>query len=85
MMIYDPSILQFTAVTDVVVIRVDIDCVRALLAARPELADHWAAIIKQRLDAEEQARTVAKQRTARPTIQDILNRIEKSLKGPRRH
>lgn len=84
MMTSDPSIFRFTSLTDVTVNRVDIECVQALLARRPDLADDLAAIVKRRLDSGEQARMAAEQSLPQLTLRDILDRIKMSLKTSRR-
>jgi small-conductance mechanosensitive channel len=81
MIIGNPSFLQFTALTDVTLIRIDIECLRSVLAARPGLSEKIAGVVKQRLDRAEEVRLTAKQPVARLTIQDILRRIEKSLRA----
>ena len=80
----DPSFLEFTALTDVTMIRIDIDCLRSVISARPGLAEEFAIVIKQRLDAAEQVRLAAKQPMTRLSFQDILRHIEKSLREPKR-
>jgi small-conductance mechanosensitive channel len=48
-----PSLFGYSAQTDVTLIRVDIDCMREVLRKHPDLAERYAAIIKQRLDEAE--------------------------------
>jgi len=79
-----PSILEFTAMTDVTVIRIDTSCLQSLLAGRPDLAEDFAKIVKQRLDRAEEVRMGAKEPTVRLSFQDILRRIETSLREPKR-
>ena len=79
-----PSILEFTALTDVTLIRIDTSCLRSVLADRPDLTEEFAKIVKQRLDRAEEVRLGAKEPTARLTFQDIVRRIEASLRDPKR-
>ena len=79
-----PSILEFTALTDVTVIRIDTGCLRSLLADRPDLSEEFAKIVKQRLDRVEEGRMGTKIPTARLSFQDIVRRIETSLREPKR-
>jgi small-conductance mechanosensitive channel len=79
-----PSILEFTALTDVTVIRIDISCLQSLFADRPDLSEQFAKIVKQRLDRAEEVRMGAGEPAARLSFQDILRRIEISLRDPKR-
>jgi len=79
-----PSFLEFTALTDVTVIRVNIDCVRLLLADRPDLAENFAAVVKQRLDVVEKIKLASKKPMVRLSFQDVLLRIQRSLREPKR-
>ena len=80
----NPSILEFTALTDVTVIRIDTGCLRSLLEERPDLSEQFAKIVKQRLDRAEEVRMGAKEPAARLSFQDIVRRIETSLGKPKR-
>lgn len=81
MMTVEPSFVQITAKTDVTVIHVNIDCVRSILAAKPEHADHFAAVVKRRMDAAEHAREASRRPTSSLSFEQILHRIEKTLGG----
>lgn len=76
MLTTDPSFLEFRAKSDVTLIRVDLDCMRTLLNARPELAERLAVIVKERLDAVDAARHASRQPIKRLTLRDIRLRIE---------
>ena len=80
----DPSTLQFTALTDVSLIRIDTRCLRSVLADRPDLAEHFAKIVKQRMDRAEEVRLGAQMSSTKLSFQDILRRIELSLREPKR-
>ena len=80
----NPSVLQFTALTDVTIIRIDISCLQSLLADRPDLSEEFAKIVKQRLDRAEEVRLAAKKPASRLTFQDIVRRIDASLREPKR-
>jgi len=51
MVMNNPSFLKFTALTDVTLIRINIDCFRLVLSNRPDLHKEFAEIMKQRMDA----------------------------------
>ena len=76
----DPSTLQFTALTDVSLIRIDTKCLRSVLEDRPDLSEDFAKIVKQRLDRAEEVRLGAQSSPTKLTFQDILWRIEQSLR-----
>ncbi len=76
MLTTDPSFLELRAKSDVTLIRIDLDCVRKLLAARPELAERFARIVKERLDAADAARVASRQPIGRLSLRDIRKRIE---------
>jgi small-conductance mechanosensitive channel len=80
-----PSVLQFTALTDVSLIRIDTACLRSVLADRPDLSEDFAKIVKQRLERAEEVRLGAQRSPAKLTLQDILRRIELMLREPKRH
>jgi small-conductance mechanosensitive channel/CRP-like cAMP-binding protein len=79
----DPSFLEYVAKTDVTLIRIDLDCVRQIVGARPELAEGLAAVIKERLDAAEAARVQSRQPARRLTLRDIRREIEQRMRAPR--
>lgn len=72
-----PSFFEYTAQTDVTLIRVDVKCMREILKEYPGLSSHYAAIIKQRLDDAEMLR-VADSRTT--TIHEIKHFIKQLIK-----
>ncbi|SFG34813.1 Small-conductance mechanosensitive channel [Roseobacter denitrificans OCh 114] len=71
-----PSFQQFAAATDVTVIRVHIECIRALLQNRPDLSEEFARIVKQRMDNAQAVRLGADKTPARLTFQDIMRRLD---------
>ena len=75
----NPSFLEFTALTDVSIIRVDLDCFRTIVSNRPELSEELAQIVKQRIDAAEEARSFSNNPSPKLSIQEILKRMEKLL------
>jgi small-conductance mechanosensitive channel len=81
MMTVEPSFVQITAKTDVTVIHVDIECLRSIFAAKPAHADHFAAVVKRRMDAAEKARQASRRPTASLSLEQVLRRIEKTLGG----
>ncbi|WP_282060877.1 mechanosensitive ion channel domain-containing protein [Roseobacter litoralis] len=76
MIVDAPSFQQFAAATDVTVIRVHIECIRALLTNRPDLSEELARIVKQRMDTAEEMRLRTDNAPARLTFQDILRRVD---------
>lgn len=83
MLTSDPSFLEFTAKTDVTLIRIDLDCVREMVNARPELAEALAAVIKERLDSAEAARIQSRQPARRLTLRDIRDGIQRRIRTRR--
>ncbi|EXJ13568.1 mechanosensitive ion channel family protein [Imhoffiella purpurea] len=86
MLTTDPSFLEFTAKSDVSLIRIDLDCIRGLVSERPELAERLAGVVKERLDAAEAARVASRQPARSLSMRDIRDRIETLVWRPsRRH
>ena len=81
MMTHAPSDFRFCAMTEVHLIRTDIDCVRALVNRRPEISEILAQIIKGRLESAESARTAVRNNLRQPTFSEILNRVKHSITG----
>jgi small-conductance mechanosensitive channel/CRP-like cAMP-binding protein len=79
----EASFLELRAKSDVALIRIDLDALRPLVAARPELAEHFAAIVKERLDAAEAARAQSRRRVRSLSLRDIQAGIERRLRGRR--
>ena len=75
----EPSFLEFIAKTDVTLIRIDLDCIRSMVAARPELAEHLAGVVKERLDAADAARVASRRPARRMTLRDIRQGIERRM------
>nr|WP_206171764.1 mechanosensitive ion channel family protein [Thiorhodococcus mannitoliphagus] len=84
MLTEDSSLLEFAAKSDVNLIRTDIECVRTLLSARPELAEHLAQIVKRRLDAAEAVLAASRRNVRRLSLRDIRQRIEGLVSRPGR-
>jgi small-conductance mechanosensitive channel len=82
MLTTEPSFLEFIAKTDVTLIRVDLDCIRAIVAARPELAELFAAVVKERLDAADAARVASRRPARRMTLRDIRQGVERRMRSP---
>jgi len=86
MLTTDPSFLEYTAKSDVNLIRIDLECVRGLLSERPELSERLAEVVKERLDAAEAARFASRQPARSLSMRDIRERIEGLVLRPsRRH
>jgi CRP-like cAMP-binding protein len=83
MLTTEPSFEEFIARSDVTLIRVDLDCVRTIVDARPELKDKLVELVKQRWDLAEAARVQSRRRTRRLTMRDIRLGIERRLYNPR--
>ena len=81
---HEPSHVQVAAQTDVTLIRVDIDCIREIVAANPRHAEGIAKIVKQRMDAAEQVRAASRRPAQRLGLDEILHRVESYLLGDRR-
>ena len=84
MMTATPSTLEFAALTDVSLIRIDADCLRSVLEDRPDLSDEFAKIVKQRLDRAEEVRSRSKSSSTKMSFQDILRQIDSSIRRPKR-
>jgi CRP-like cAMP-binding protein len=80
----EPSFLEYAANTDVTLIRIDLDCVRGIVAQRPELAAMLTRVIKERLDAAEAQRVASRQPARRLTLRDIRLGVERRMRGPSR-
>ncbi|WP_245537439.1 cyclic nucleotide-binding domain-containing protein [Thiocystis violascens] len=76
MLTNEPSFLELRAKSDVTLIRIDLECVQSLLSARPELAERFARIVKERVDAADAARAASRQPVGRLSLRDIRQRIE---------
>lgn len=74
-----PSFLKFTALTDVTLIRIDMNCLRSVLAERKDLSEAFAKVVEQRIERANQVRRETKKPSMSFSFQDILRRIEQSL------
>ena len=70
------SFLQFRALTNVTLLRIDIECLRQVLVDRTDLHDEFAIIMKQRMDNAQDARLASVQTDKRFTIKDFLRRMD---------
>lgn len=82
MLTTDASFLEYIAKTDVTLIRIDLDCIRAIVTARPELAEALAAVVKERLDAADAARVASRRPARRLTLRDIRLGVERRMHPP---
>jgi CRP-like cAMP-binding protein len=83
MLTAEPSFEEFSAKSDVTLIRIDLECVRSVVNGRPELKDTLAELVKARVDTVEAARTQSRRRPRRLTLRDITLGIERRLRHPR--
>ncbi|MCG6941992.1 MAG: mechanosensitive ion channel family protein [Thiohalocapsa sp.] len=83
MLTTEPSFEEFIAKSDVTLIRIDLECLRGVVNARPELKDKLVALLKTRLDTVESARAASRRRTRRLTMRDIRLGLERRLRHPR--
>lgn len=83
MLTTQPNFLEFTANTDVTLIRIDMDALRELIAQRPELGEYLAGIVKTRLDAADAARVASRRPVRRLSLRDVRDGIERRLRGAR--
>lgn len=74
-----PSLFEYIAGTDVTLIRVDMSCMQKVLRNHPELADYYAAIIKQRLDEAELLQIADSQGNSKSTSLGDIRRFIKGL------
>lgn len=79
MLANEPANLEFQAVSDVTVIRVDLICLRSVLTDRPDLADHFAQIVQRRMQLAEDAREAANRPVRHINLHELVHRIEASL------
>jgi CRP-like cAMP-binding protein len=75
----DPSFLEYTARSDVVLVRIGFDCLQQVLAAHPDRAVALAATVKQRFDAAEQAREASRRHVPKRSFREIRRRIEELM------
>ncbi|MBK5930212.1 mechanosensitive ion channel protein MscS [Halochromatium salexigens] len=75
------NFLEFTANTDVTLIRIDLEAVRALITQRPELGEYLAEIVKTRLDAADAARVASRRPVRRLSLRDVREGIERRLRS----
>lgn len=84
MFINQPAIFNYSAQTDVTLIRVDLDCIQDVLKRHHDLADHYAIIIKQRLDEAELLRTPYSQAGATTaTLQQVKRLVKRFIMSGR--
>lgn len=74
-----PSFMRFTALTDVTLIRIDMDCLRSVLAKKKDLSEAFAKVVEQRIERANQARRETRKPTVKFSFHDILRHIERSL------
>lgn len=79
MMTGEPSRLEFRTVSDALLIRVDIESLRSVVADRPDLAELFAEIIQRRLHKAEEVRRAANLPARQIRLQDVIHRVEVSL------
>ena len=81
------SIISVTALTEAILVRIDIGAVAELVSQRPELAERFAKIVKMRMEsmARAEAMSEASRIHSLPrTRGEIMQRIRHALFGPER-
>ena len=80
MVLDTPSFLKFTASTNVTAIRIDVEALQEILVGRTELQDEFATILKQRMDAAQDAQLAETEVEKRLTLKDVLRSVEQWTK-----
>ncbi|WPL14470.1 MULTISPECIES: mechanosensitive ion channel family protein [Thiorhodovibrio] len=75
----EPSFLEYTAKSDVVLVRVSFECLQRVLTAHPDRAAVLAATVKQRFDAAERAREASRRHVPKRSFGEIRRRIEELI------
>jgi small-conductance mechanosensitive channel/CRP-like cAMP-binding protein len=79
MMTSEPSEFRFSAMTEVHIIRVDIESVRTLVDRRPGIAETFSQIVRKRMETAESARMAAKKVRRQPKFNEILYRVKQTI------
>lgn len=82
MLTADPSMMQFSATTEVSVIRIDIECLRSVISLRPNLAEQLTEIVQRRRKRVEDAKMETRDTFVLLTFQDLLRKVELALRHP---
>lgn len=81
MLTCEPTIMQYTARTDVSVILVDVDCLRKVVGGRTDVVDRFTELVQPRRERAEEARTFMSENDQAITIQDLVQRLDQVFKG----
>jgi small-conductance mechanosensitive channel len=79
MLTNQPSIFEYRALTDVTLIRVGLERMREVLRKHPDLADHYAAIVEQRLAEAELVRGTNEAQPVSNTSNHVKRIIKKLI------
>ena len=74
-----PSLLKFTALSDVTLLRVEVSCIQEILSERPSLSASFAEIVKRRLDKIAEIQTSPSDNKNQKKLHNVLLRIERLL------
>jgi len=78
-----PAAMQYTASTDVTVIRVDIECLRRVLGGREDITQKFAELFQNRRRDADEARNMAPDMREAVTLQDLVRRVDRAFRAPR--
>ena len=77
----EPTAMQYSARTDVSIIRVDIECLRKVAAGQSGITKQFAELVQTRRARADEARTYVHDVGQTNTFQDLLRRVDNVIRG----
>lgn len=81
MLTNEPAAMQYTAHSDVSVIRVDIECLRKVAEGKEGITEQFAELVQRRRELANNAKSFTDESDASVTFQDLVRRVDRVIRG----
>ncbi len=77
----EPAVMQYSARTDVSVMRIDVECLRKAVVGRDGLTEQFAELVQRRRERADEARIFVQDSGQPVTLQDLVRRVDRVFRG----
>ncbi|WP_317056563.1 mechanosensitive ion channel domain-containing protein [Roseovarius rhodophyticola] len=77
----EPAAMQYAARSDVSIIRVDIGCLRQVVAGKEGITEQFAELVQRRRDRADDAKSYTTDTEQAVTFQDLVRRVDRVFRG----
>lgn len=84
MLMSEPAAMQYKACSDVSVIRIEIECLRKVVAGKPGINEKFAELVHRRRERADDAKSYTVESNQAVTFQDLVRNVDRVFRGTAR-